>query len=280
MRTAVLALVMLLAMGRNGWAAHAPAGSPAAQHQVQTAATAVTAGPAREFEVATIKPSDPAQCCSRTYGMEGRKIATNNTYLQWLIKWAYGLQDKQIVGGPAWIGEARYDVTAQASGSETLTIHDAKRAMQKLLADRFQLKFHHETREMSAYVLTVAHGGPKLTPSNPAIDTVPQVGFSGAIGQTMHGSGRNVTLHEFMGEIQRIVLDRPVVDHTGLTGTYDMNLQFTREDQTALGMAELPENAAPNLLTALNQQLGLKLAVEKTAVDVIVIDHAEPPSAD
>jgi uncharacterized protein (TIGR03435 family) len=94
----------------------------------------------------------------------------------------------------------------------------------------------------------------------------------------MHGSGQDVTLHDFIGEVQRIALDRPVVDRTGLTGTFDIKLEFTREEPGALGMMELPDNAAPNLITALQEQLGLKLEGMKAPVDILVIDRAEKPS--
>jgi uncharacterized protein (TIGR03435 family) len=86
-------------------------------------------------------------------------------------------------------------------------------------------------------------------------------------------------LHDFVAEIQRLTLNRPLVDRTGITGKFDIDLDFTWEDPNSLGLTELPDDAAPNLLTALNQQLGLKLEVAKAPVDVIVIDHAELPSA-
>jgi uncharacterized protein (TIGR03435 family) len=231
-----------------------------------------------QFEVATIKPSDPANCCSRMWSLEGRTLSTHNTYLQWLIKWAYGLQDKQVVGGPTWIGVDRYDITAVSEESQSLTGSKSRFAMQKLLTDRFHLKFHHETREMLAYVVTVAHGGAKLTPSVSADGSVPLLGFRGAVGEMMTGIGRNVTLQEFLAEIQRLALDRPIVDKTGIMGKYDIDFQFTREGLNSLGMTELPNSAAPNLITAMDQELGLKLQGAKTAVDVIVIDRADPPS--
>jgi uncharacterized protein (TIGR03435 family) len=89
-----------------------------------------------------------------------------------------------------------------------------------------------------------------------------------------------VTLRQYFGEVQRLVLDRPVVDRTGLTGTYNIQIQFTREDAGSLGMMQLPDNAAPNLFTALDEQLGLKLEGVKAPVDVLVIDKAEKPSPD
>ena len=101
----------------------------------------------------------------------------------------------------------------------------------------------------------------------------------GAPGQTMHGFGVNTSIGEFIGEMQRILMDRPIVDETGLTGVYNIQIAFTREDPDVLGMTELPETAPPNLLEALQQQLGLKLKGTKASVDVIVIDHAELPEA-
>jgi uncharacterized protein (TIGR03435 family) len=103
--------------------------------------------------------------------------------------------------------------------------------------------------------------------------------FSRTTGKTMHGLGRDVSLHDFMGEIQRLSLNRPVADRTGITGNFDMDIDFTWEDPNSLGMTELPDDAAPNLLTAINQQLGLKLEVAKAPVDVLVIDRVEKPSA-
>jgi uncharacterized protein (TIGR03435 family) len=234
---------------------------------------------APQFEVATIKPSDPANCCGRTWGRVARRFSTENTNLRWLIRWAYGLNDKQIVGGPAWMEADRFDVSGESDGTKAPTDPEWRVAMQKLLADRFQLRFHHESREMSAYVLSVARGGAKLTKSDPEKDLEPMISLSGGVGQTMHGFARDVTLAVFMGDVQRIALDRPVVDRTGLTGTYDIAFEFSREEPESMGMTQLPDNAPPNLITALEQQLGLKLERAKAAVDVLAIDRAEPPSA-
>ena len=246
--------------------------------QVAGTSQGTQAEAAPEFEVATIKPSDPDACCARTWGRNGRHFVTTNTYLQWLIQWAYGLQAKQIVGGPAWMGQERFDIAGEMEGTQIPTDPKWRIAVQKLLADRFQLQFHHESREMSAYALSVTRGGAKLTKSDPEKDTAPILGFSGGVGQTMRGSGRDVTLHEFIGEVQRLVLDRPVVDRTGITGTFNIDLTFTREDPNSLGMMQLPDNAAPNLITALSEQLGLKLEGVTAPVDVLVIDHVEKPS--
>jgi uncharacterized protein (TIGR03435 family) len=258
------------------------ADSPQQRAQLVTAvANVAEASPASEgpqFEVATIKPSDPDKCCGRTYRRDGKQFTTHNTYLRWLIQWAYGVQANQIVGGPGWMDMDRYDVVGEIKGTGAPTDREWRVAVQNLLADRFQLKFHHEIKEMPAYALTIARGGAKLTKSDPQKNPVPRIMFGGAGGHTMNGTGRDVTLKDFMGEVQRLALDRPVVDRTGITGTYDIELAFTREDSNSLGMRQLPDSAAPNLFTALEQQLGLKLEGVKAPVDVLVIDRAEPPS--
>jgi uncharacterized protein (TIGR03435 family) len=231
------------------------------------------------FEVATIKPSDPKNCCGYFWNVDGMRFRTANTNLRWLIRFAYGLNDKQIVGQPGSANDDLYDVEGAFSGTKPPTDLQCRVALQKLLVERFGLKFHHESREMSAYVLTAPRGSTKLTRSDPKVDTEQQLMFSRTTGKTMHGTGRDVSLRDFAAEIQRLTLNRPLVDRTGITGTFDIDLEFTWEDPNSLGMAELPDNAPPNLLTALNEQLGLKLQTAKTPVDVLVIDHAEPPSA-
>jgi uncharacterized protein (TIGR03435 family) len=265
-RTLLLLLAAILPLH-----AQDPAGLPKS--------TAAEAAP--QFEVATIKPSDPVNCCGYFWNADGMRFRTGNTSLRWLIRFAYGLNDKQIVGEPAWANEDLYDVTGAFAGSKPPTSLQCRAALRTLITERFGLKFHHESREMSAYVLTAQRGPAKLTGSDPRKNNEQELVFtrSGESGKTMHGLGRDVTLHEFVAEIQRLALNRPLVDRTGVTGKFDIDLEFTWEDPNSLGLTELPDDAAPNLLTALNQQLGLKLEVAKAPVDVIVIDHAEPPSA-
>lgn len=232
-----------------------------------------------EFEVATIKPSDPAQCCARYFSRNVRRFATTNTNLKYLIQWAWNLQAKQVAGGPAWLDDTRFNVAGEIDGTGIPNDRQWKVAVQKLLIERFQIKMHHETREMNAFALEVAKGGAKLTPGDGNVAAHMAMGFSGAVGETMRGRGVNASIGDFIGELQRIVLDRPIVDRTGLTGVYDIQFAFTREDPNALGMTELPDTAAPNLLNALEQQLGLRLVGMKLPVDVLVIDSAQPPEA-
>lgn len=228
------------------------------------------------FEVATIKPSEPDKF-ARTWGRQGRRFQARNMYLKYLVQWAWNLQANQVIGGPEWMDKDRFDIDGEIEGTDSPTDHEWKLAMQHLLEDRFQLKTHSETREMSAYLLTVAKGGPKLQPGN-GDPNVQQMGFGGAVGQTMYGGGKNASISDFVGELQRIVLSRPVIDRTGLTGRYDIRIEFTREDQNATGMTELGPDAAPNLFEALEQQLGLKLERGKGPVKVLVIDSVSSPS--
>lgn len=229
-----------------------------------------------QFEVATIKPSEPGEF-ARTWGREGRRFQARNMYLKYLIQWAWNLQANQVIGGPDWIDKDRFDIDGEIEGTDSPTDHEWKIAMQRLLHERFQLKIHADTREMSAYILTVAKGGPKLQPGN-GDPNVQQMSFGGAVGQTMFGFGRNASISDFIGELQRIVLSRPVIDRTSLTGRYDIRVHFTREDANATGLTELAPNAAPNLFEALEQQLGLKLERGKGPVNVLVIDSASRPS--
>jgi uncharacterized protein (TIGR03435 family) len=224
------------------------------------------ASPTPTFEVATIKPSNPDNCCARTFSRDGRRFRTTNTNLKYLIQWAWNLQAKQVVAGPTWLDhawwdDARFDLAGETEGENTPTDRQWKVAVQNLLIERFQIKLHHDTTELPAYALVIAKGGPKLTPSTADPNREQHMGFSGGVGETMHGWGVNASIADFIGELQRIVLDRPVVDRTGLTGRYDIQFAFTRENPESLGMATLPDTAAPNLFTALPEQLGLKTLI-------------------
>ena len=235
------------------------------------------------FEVATIKPSDPDNCCARTFYRNGRRFATTNTNLQYLMQYAFDLQSRQIVGGPPWFNQDRYNVEGEIDGTGVPNDRQWKEALQKLLIDRFNIKLHHETRELPVYALVIANpkDGPKLTKGDGDPAHPQRMGFSGAYGQTMSGGGTNATLADLAGELQRLTLDRPVADRTGLTGTFNIQLTFNRENPDAMGLSpDLPDTAAPSIFTAVQQQLGLKLEPGKAPIDVIVVDSADKPSPD
>lgn len=154
--------------------------------------------------------------------------------------------------------------------------------IRKLLADRFKLKFHKETRDMNAFVLSVAKGGATLKETE-LKGPLPGLGFQpvpGGLGMIVH----NGTMGDLAGFMQIVLLDRPVVDRTALTGHYDLLVKFTPDDSQFNGHPpSLPRNdaveALPGLFEAMQQQAGLKLEPQKTAVDVIAVDHVEKPSA-
>ena len=232
------------------------------------------------FEVATIKPSDPNRP-GKAFTVRGRTFATINTTLVDLITFAYGLHPGQVIGAAEWAGKEMYDITAQPDGEGFPNDRQWKSMVAKLLADRFQLGFHRDTRELSAYVLTVANGGPKMARSGGDPNGLPGLFFKG-LGVL---PALNATMGDFAGVMQAVVLDRPVVDRTGLTGRWDFTLQWTPDESqfggrgAAAGQLQAGPNAPPGLFTAIQEQLGLKLESTRTAVEVFVIDRAEKPSA-
>ena len=235
-----------------------------------------------DFEVATIKPNNSGAATMQRLTIGGRDFVVTNGSLGDLIAFAYNVQMKQIVNAPDWLDKDRFDIAAKTEPEGMPSGPQLKTMIAKLLADRFQLKFHHDKREMSAFVLT-AEKNNKLSPSQSKI-SLPGFGFGSA--KTGLGlNARNATMYEFCQFLQGALLDRPVVNHTEIDGRYDLTVSFTPDESQFNGrppkVPTLPDGVdpAPDLFLALPQQVGLKLSSEKTSVDVIAIDHAEKPSA-
>jgi uncharacterized protein (TIGR03435 family) len=234
-------------------------------------------------EVATIKPNNTDGSTMQVLTFRGRNLITVNSSLADLMMFAYSVQMKQIIGAPDWIEKDRYDINATPDVEGTPTADQVRIMIRKLLADRFQLKFHHDKREMSAFVLTVGKDGSKLKPAQPN-GNLHGIGVQPArTGAMMFAN--NAPIPAFTSFLQSLVLDRPVVDQTGLTGRYDLTVTFTPDDSLfnghSLGFPKPADDVepAPGLFDAIQQQLGLKLTAEKTQVDVLAIDHVEKPSA-
>jgi uncharacterized protein (TIGR03435 family) len=238
------------------------------------------------FEVATIKPNNSGAGRMQGLTVNGRNFRTVNSSLGDLITFSYEVQAKQIVNGPDWMDKDRYDIGAVPEQEGVPNPEQVRIMIRKLLADRFKLTFHHDKKELSAYVLTVSKSGSKLTPTQ-LPGPLPGFGFGpGTGGLTLRAM--NATLADFSGFLQVLVMDRPVVNNTGLTGNYDFQCTFTPDDSLFNGHPPMPPqqqqtdttstNTAPSLYDAFQEQLGLKLSPEKTPVDVIVIDHVEKPS--
>jgi uncharacterized protein (TIGR03435 family) len=222
------------------------------------------------FEVATIKPTGPSTDGHTHINYPpGDRFSTSNITVLALMQWAYDMPEKQILDGPPWLGSTRFDIQATADtdrikGLTGVQDRDLKRRMvQALLADRFHLKLHQETRALPAYDLILAKGGSKLQPSK-------SNGKSYGIGRT-HFNGEGLTMTMIAEELS-LIAGRVVVDKTNLAGRYDFKLEWSADDAPAA------DNSAPSLFTAIQEQLGLKLEPAKEPVPVLVIDHIEAPS--
>lgn len=242
------------------------------------------------FEVATIKPNNSGATSMQGLVIRGRKFMTRASSLGDLISFAYEVQAKQIVSAPDWLDKDRYDIEAVPEQEGVPNPEQIRIMIRKLLADRYGLKFHHDKRDMSAYVLSVGKDGHKLKPTQ-IQGNLPRIGIGpGTGGITLNMV--NATIPDFTGFLQILVLDRPVVDRTSIQGRYDFQCTFTPDDSQFGGhpppmpaqgnnanSADPATAAAPSLYDALPQELGLKLSAEKTAVDVISIDQVQKPSA-
>jgi uncharacterized protein (TIGR03435 family) len=234
------------------------------------------------FDVATIKPVLPDSKTSRFITMQGvNRFVVKDYSLKLLIAAAYNLSPKVISGGPEWVDSDHYDVVALTPGEVQPSRDEQMAMLRTLLSDRFKLAFHREQKEFSIYALEVAKGGSKLKESTaPAGD--PSKLVSVVYPQRMVLPAHNATMAEFASILQRAILDRPVVDKTGLTGRYDFNLEWAPDETQFNG--EIPAASAdapsPPFFTAVQQQLGLRLEATKGPVAALVVDTAEKPSAD
>ncbi len=252
------------------------------------------------FEVASIKPTAETGFRTGIQMQPGGGLRVNGATLKMLLTVAYDVREFQIVGGPSWISSDRYDILAKTSGagSETQTndprqITDAQmktvreqmqQRLQALLAERCQLVIHRETKEQSVYALLVGKNGPKIQPvETKAGGSPPRM----MMGRGMV-NGQGVELQMLVTVLSN-QLGRPVLDRTGLTGRYDIKLQWTPDpgqSLTPLGGAPPPGAQAPpppdpngpSIFTAIQEQLGLRLESQKGPVEMIVIDRVEKPS--
>jgi uncharacterized protein (TIGR03435 family) len=235
-----------------------------------------------KFEVAALKPSAPDV---RGGGIRpaqgGERYLATGTPLRLLIQVAYQVKAEQIVGGPDWMGTDRWDMNAKAekpSSPEELHL-----MLQDLLAERFQLKFHRDKKELPVYVLSADKSVPhKMTPHEAASAGDPWIDQT--IDKILHvkWTAKFCSMDYFAWRLSQ-VLDRPVVNHTGIGGGFDFDLSYTREPPPgipadALINGEPLDTSGPNIFNALKQQLGLKLEAQKAPVEILVIDHVEKAS--
>jgi uncharacterized protein (TIGR03435 family) len=223
------------------------------------------------FDTASIKPTPKD---FRSPGMfqflPGGRFHATDVWLKYVIQRAYNLEDYQIVGGPSWLSaDTRYDIEAKAADGGA-TKDQVRLMLQTLLADRCQLKTHQETREFSVFNLVVAKGGPKLTALKEGERGKPCSRENDEMPCGMHTVAQ-------IADWLRFIMLRPVLDKTGLSGTYDLHMMF--DPFEAQGKTTPPEYAGrPTLTTALNEQLGLKLEPAKAQIPVLVIESMQKPS--
>jgi uncharacterized protein (TIGR03435 family) len=223
------------------------------------------AQPAPAFEVASIRASSDGPGSSGITTTNGRMTAQNVT-LKRCIRGAYNVSKSQIFGGPDWVERDRFYIQAKAPGpagdSEMMIM------LQSLLAERFKLTLHRENRPLSGYALVLAKGGPKLKPSAPETPSRTNSSRGSIVAQAC-------TMTLFAMKLSEALLI-PVADATAIRGSFDFNLQWTTADE----MAAKPEtDSGPSIFTTLQEQLGLKLEPRKVPAEILVIDHAEKPSA-
>ena len=235
-------------------------------------------GPA--FEVATIKPVESTPKSGRFIVMQGTNRFVEKDYtLRLLIAAAWNLNPKAVTGGPAWIETEHYDILALTPGDKQPT-HDEQMAMLRtLLADRFRLTFHRESKIFPIYSLELAKGGSKLKPSTASPTDQPQV-ISTVYPERILMPARNASMADFTSVLQRAILDRPVVDNTNLTGRYDFDLEWAPDESQFGGDIPASTDASiPPFFTAIEQQLGLRIVATRGPIQAIVVDHADHPSA-
>jgi uncharacterized protein (TIGR03435 family) len=214
------------------------------------------------FEVASIRPNLSGNTSSSIGDPKNGRFSATNVTLFSLIRNAYRILAFQIVGGPGWLATDRYDIQAKLNGTDNVAWEQFEPLLQNLLADRFRLRVHWETREQRVYALVTEKSGPKLNRN------------SGAPGPVMNGgtgSGREVLAATkvsipLLAFFLSSRMDRIVLDKTGLSDDYDFKLEWA-PDQT-------PDSSSPALSTALKEQLGLRLESQRGPVKVLVVDGA------
>lgn len=231
------------------------------------AAIAITQMPEKTpaFEVATIKPSGRDSAPMSMQRLPGGRFLTSNTPLTMLIDWAYGLDDGRLLGAPKGAESTRFDIVALAP-VENPAPGQMQLMMRNLLADRFKLVVHRESRELTSYELITEDGGPKVQVSTSAEPSDPDPFRMSASGILI---GTRVTA-DMLTKVLSSQLGRPVENRTGLTGTFDFTLQWRPDERAAIAGDD-----RPSLFTAIREQLGFRLTARKAPVDVIVIDEVE-----
>lgn len=220
-----------------------------------------------QFEVASIKPIDPANP-QKSVNLRGGELKATSYSLKNLIQLGWDVRSFQVLGGPAWLDSDKYDVDAKPAVPLEIFASEGMRQfrlmVQSLLAGRFRLKLHPETQEMRVYFLVVGRNGP--SPKRTAEAVGPGTSMRDGKGRlTATQIDMGMLAHDLGGE-----LGVAVIDKTNLDGAFDITLEWN-PDEDASG-------SSPSIFTAIQEQLGLKLDVGRGPVEILRVDHAERPS--
>jgi uncharacterized protein (TIGR03435 family) len=239
------------------------------------------------YDVASIKPNKANDGMMRISSLPDG-FNSINLPLKTLIANAYGIRQDLISGGPSWVDSQGFDVEAKVSAEDVeafkkLTGRQRNTLLQALLADRFHLKIHHETKILPMYDLIIAKGGPRLRanpplPPSPDAANDPEAAKSRGMLSIGPGTfkGQGITMTSIANNLSYTV-QATVTDKTGLTGDFDFELKWTPDD-AAPANRDASSESNVSIFTAVQEQLGLKLQPTKGPVDTLVIDHAEQPS--
>jgi uncharacterized protein (TIGR03435 family) len=262
------------------------------------------------FEVASVKQNKSTSGRFSMSAQPGGRFSASNVTLEQFIRVAYQLQDYQLSGGPSWLGSDRFDVEAKAGVDIADAFTSERRPgpsalhlmLRALMADRFKLAVHTESRELPVYALVVARSDGRLGPNlvrstvdcavvsaadgrgnTPPPDSRAPIGPCNFGGRPGTFAARTTTMFQFANGLATFV-NRTVLDRTGLTGNFDLDLTWTPDQlpQRAPGATDASpvDPNGPSIFTAVQEQLGLKLQATTGPVDVLVIDHVEHPTAD
>ena len=235
------------------------------------------------FDVATVKVNNSDNPDRWRLGPPGRgSISIENLDLHKIIASSFRVQDSMVFG-PGWLDDTRYDIVGKGPDPKASN-PEVCEMMRSLLAERFQLKYHIESREMPVYALMVAKGGPKLKAGKDgrcAAD-IKAGKTCGDIIFPAYGAGiYNMPIGAFIGGLARSLQDRPIVDKTGLTGKYDVTVTWMPDGMKPEELANIPQERRPpdlSLFQAIEQEAGLKLEAQPSPIQVVVVDEISKPS--
>jgi uncharacterized protein (TIGR03435 family) len=276
-------------------------------------AQGVDVNAALAFEVASVRPSAPGQQGSSARRLPGGRATITNMPVRDIVRFIYQVQEFQIDGVPGWAANERYDIVAKAPGDEPPVRPGAPDPMiqmlRRLVEERFRIVSHRETRELPIYALVVARPGslgrdlhPSTTDCLALANRAAEAARAGAAAPSFNGpdgsplcgtrvgpgvvAAGGIGMPQFAITLSRLV-DRAVVDRTGVTGAFDLQVRYT-PDASQLPPGNAPPGSpppafdanGPSLFTALQEQLGLKLESTRGPVEVVVIDRLERPMPD